>query len=665
MLSGGRLSQMPASGLTRRFGFTTSSESENDTRSLTKSPNKNIHLTSKSQTWIGRCLRCIGCVCFLLLLTSIFLYQLFYHNWIAEKMFDTIISDISSSEAIETQFTEFVTRSFLYRQFDFHKLWKKYQTLSLKNNISVYQIMDQHLNPISKHNDKKHKHKHKHKNKNKKKTENDNTNIDNSKYDTTKNMCLKIFLNEYDVLDSIPQMEIATHYEKLHATSTVIEDGAPGDQSDDSQVVTKPRIVDVFYYMFEIDIFEARMNELKDSVDIFVVIECVWSFSHHLRKLTFLNDLETKKPHLYEKYYLNKETRKIFHCKLDIKQYTKEIELNNMSDHPYIQDYLRMTFLFSDEFEQYLNEMYQEIELNKNDLIIQSDIDEIPRGLSLYLLKNCDYLLSNDYYPISFDLMFFNYDFGCQYNLGIDFDSSIYSRKSYHLWRKPKWRHSRVIRYGMLNNNYTECMKSVTHRGYVEILDKKIKNNINLENTICPQWLKGYKSDYFGLHTNNLQFTFANDGWHLSTFFKNKTLFHKKIKNAGDRFKDNAQNHANIECMRKECVHLDKYQRGQRVYFHEFKNVDTHTDTDTDTNTKKTKHNTKKKNKKNKIDSIYQDYVSTLKYPRWILETTLFDKNLFWRAMFPTSKYDIYDTDDQECNTFLQQLPGWQFMMPH
>ena len=91
-------------------------------------------------------------------------------------------------------------------------------------------------------------------------------------------------------------------------------------------------------------------------------------------------------------------------------------------------------------------------------------------GLSLYFLKNCDYLLNNNCYPTSFDLLFYNYDFGCRYNLGLLSNNP----------RKAKWRHSHIIRYSQLNLNSHQCK----HKSYKKEITLKVLKNDNFESLI-------------------------------------------------------------------------------------------------------------------------------------------------------------------------------------
>jgi beta-1,4-mannosyl-glycoprotein beta-1,4-N-acetylglucosaminyltransferase len=128
------------------------------------------------------------------------------------------------------------------------------------------------------------------------------------------------------------------------------------------------RIIDCFIFYNEIEILLYRLNILNDIVDYFVIVESSYTFSGKIKPLYFNGNKE-----LFEKF-----KDKIIHIIID--------------DFPYKHPNINY-----DKKEQWNNEFYQRnyisIGLNKmnlkdKDLIIISDVDEIPNPNKLNEIKN-------------------------------------------------------------------------------------------------------------------------------------------------------------------------------------------------------------------------------------------------------------------------------------
>ena len=104
-------------------------------------------------------------------------------------------------------------------------------------------------------------------------------------------------------------------------------------------------------------------------------------------------------------------------------------------------------FLTTVEWKYFLHTKYGITELNGNDLVLFSDLDEIPRGLSVYFLKHCDYLLdyselkSDNTMIVEYKQLNLNYtqcggaDFKSEFNSNLnrdDSDTYSYNGRSYY-----------------------------------------------------------------------------------------------------------------------------------------------------------------------------------------------------------------------------------------
>jgi len=149
-----------------------------------------------------------------------------------------------------------------------------------------------------------------------------------------------------------------------------------------TQTVTKKKIIDCFIFYNELDMLEYRLNVLDDVVDYFVLVEANQTFVGKSKQL-FYND----NTHLFEKF-----NKKIIHiiCDLPFSRETIDISKN----------------------QQWINEKYnrncikdglKQINMNEHDLIIISDVDEIPDPNTLNKIKTLDatnkiMVLEQDFY---------------------------------------------------------------------------------------------------------------------------------------------------------------------------------------------------------------------------------------------------------------------------
>jgi beta-1,4-mannosyl-glycoprotein beta-1,4-N-acetylglucosaminyltransferase len=127
------------------------------------------------------------------------------------------------------------------------------------------------------------------------------------------------------------------------------------------------KVYDLFLINGELDWIEIRLNELKDHVDYFVVVESATSFTNNPKPLHMKENWAQFEP---------------FHKKIIYR------ELNNTgfsSDIPWDWEDRQRNALF----DQVFPDLSGEQEPNAGDVILVSDVDEIPRPATLTVLRNC------------------------------------------------------------------------------------------------------------------------------------------------------------------------------------------------------------------------------------------------------------------------------------
>jgi len=151
------------------------------------------------------------------------------------------------------------------------------------------------------------------------------------------------------------------------------------------------KIVDAFIFYNELNLLDYRLHILDPVVDYFVIVESTHTFSGIEKKLTFLEN-KTR----YEKY-----NHKIIHV--------------IVKDFPFIFPNINY-----DNKDQWENETFQrnainrginQLILNDNDLILVSDVDEIPKPTILESIKNGVFKIPQ---VLSLELDFYYYNLKCK-----------------------------------------------------------------------------------------------------------------------------------------------------------------------------------------------------------------------------------------------------------
>ena len=226
------------------------------------------------------------------------------------------------------------------------------------------------------------------------------------------------------------------------------------------------KVIDCFGFYNELDMLKFRLKELNDCVDYFVLIECVKTFQYNDKELYFENNKDKFAEYLH----------KIVHV----------IVKDNIptNKHPWhLENYQRNCFDIG----------IKKLNLNNDDIIIISDLDEIPDSNTINNLKKSNF---NGIYQLEQDLYY--------YNLNTKY--------------KDPWISSKILNYG----NYNGSPQSYRGNNY-----PVIKNG-------------GWHFSYFG----NIKFiknkisNFAHSEFNNDTILNDERLL-KQIKNNKDLYERN------------------------------------------------------------------------------------------------------------------------------
>lgn len=253
-------------------------------------------------------------------------------------------------------------------------------------------------------------------------------------------------------------------YNNINNTNTIID-------ISNNIISNKKQVIDCFTFYNELELLYYRLKLLYNYVDKFVIVEANQTFMGNEKILYYKEN-----KHLYKEF-----EDKIVHIVVDLPIKKEDININKNN--------------------QWVNENYQRIcikteldkmNLNKDDLIIISDLDEI---INPNILVNKDNLLEKGY---TLEQDFYYYNLNCKH--------------------KEKWNRAKLITYGELTN--LGCSEKVRH----------INNYIILQNA-------GWHLSYFG----NIKFIqnkikeFAHQEYN-SDYYTNEKNITEAITNGKDLF---------------------------------------------------------------------------------------------------------------------------------
>lgn len=126
-----------------------------------------------------------------------------------------------------------------------------------------------------------------------------------------------------------------------------------------------PKVFDAVIFSVEIDLLQLRLRELYDVVDGFVILESDRTFTGLPKNTTFADN-----KHLFD--WAADKIHYAFHAGHELKP----------GEHPFDQEAQMRTSM---------NSALEAAGVREGDLVLMSDVDELPRASTLELLKTCDY----------------------------------------------------------------------------------------------------------------------------------------------------------------------------------------------------------------------------------------------------------------------------------
>lgn len=146
----------------------------------------------------------------------------------------------------------------------------------------------------------------------------------------------------------------------------------------------KRKVFDLFMVNTELDWMEIRIRELANQVDYFVVLEAETDFTNRPKALLVQENLSR----------FSQFKDKIIH------------HILNVTSNPYKDPWDREHFTRNAMMEQVFPTLKEDQAVKEGDVIIVSDVDEIPRADVVKALRNCDFprriTLRTSYYRYSF-----------------------------------------------------------------------------------------------------------------------------------------------------------------------------------------------------------------------------------------------------------------------
>jgi beta-1,4-mannosyl-glycoprotein beta-1,4-N-acetylglucosaminyltransferase len=202
-------------------------------------------------------------------------------------------------------------------------------------------------------------------------------------------------------------------------------------------------VVDSFIFYNELDILECRLKTLNDVVDYFVLVEATKTFMGNDKPLYYLENKDR-----YSNF-----NKKIIHVVVD-----------NLKDHTNINTTNNDQWENERTHRRAIDNGLLQIELDDNDLIIITDVDEIPDPNTISNFKSS---LTSGIYTLVMDLYYYNIE--CKFR-----DKWTYPKITtygfYKIKRDPQY--CRELNCYRIDN----CGWHLSYFGDKKFIENKIKN---------------------------------------------------------------------------------------------------------------------------------------------------------------------------------------------
>jgi len=273
----------------------------------------------------------------------------------------------------------------------------------------------------------------------------------------------------------------------------------------------KPKVFDASFINFELDMLDVRLHELDTVVDFFVVVESTLTFSGMPKQLHYERN----------KSRFARFAHKIIHV------------VNDSVDDPSLaatpDGNGGYTSLLEEDAKKLLVFHKRGIlkgltDADPDDIVIVSDIDEVPKRDVIQLLAGCTGYTT----PVELQTTPYMYDFGC------------------HDTKRPLWRRAKVL-----------------HRKDLE-LDC---NGYRWDGKYCTQELRENQHSYGDGILFRPPTSVAQAGWHMSSFMEIDKIRLKISSNIHtQRNTESNRQEDFINCMIYTCRHINRVDYGERTF---------------------------------------------------------------------------------------------------
>ena len=156
------------------------------------------------------------------------------------------------------------------------------------------------------------------------------------------------------------------------------------------------KVFDLSSFAYELDVLEARMYEMQESVDLFVVQESTRNHRGLRKPLFFQENLARFRPFLNRTMYLVADDASTWKDRQDLLLPEGKPGYRDVPQKWAIENMQRRVL-----YKKFI-EAYGERNVGEDDLFVHGDMDEVPDGDVIYQMKHCETKL-----PAGFCTLFF------------------------------------------------------------------------------------------------------------------------------------------------------------------------------------------------------------------------------------------------------------------
>lgn len=257
------------------------------------------------------------------------------------------------------------------------------------------------------------------------------------------------------------------------------------------------KIIDCFIFYNEMDMLKYRLDYLYDTVDKIILLESTLTFSGVFKELYFQNN-----KHLYQKYM-----DKIIHVVVD--DLPGDSPNKTATENAWIREKLQRNLL---------DRGISQLDLNDNDIIVITDLDEIPDINTLNILKNTPKI---DNVAIALEQDMYYYNLTCK--------------------GKSKWYHPKLVNFYTYKTIFNRSSEDIRTANRYAI----IKNG-------------GWHFSYFGdiKFIQNKIKSFSHQEYNNEKYTNESNII-KQVQTCGDLFlRDNEHTHHFTYCKIEENTYL-------------------------------------------------------------------------------------------------------------